>query len=611
MKTKRSQKLRRRQLNENKLTRPLRKVVIKCTPTGKKARSSKSWPRERRAIADPSARIYSVFFALCKGIGTPVALGAWLRYKHGEHAQLASMEIDAGDYTSVDRFHVDYIVVSYLKKYKGLKTGINTRQVALSAFKLAEEACQSTNDRLVSERVGVPAVESIMLMAQRKISQTLGCIDPVGNDEGLTFDDFESLCKWGPGATYSLKGDDATADKKICESKISITPSAYPILKALIKRDHLWAEARGLSVSADGPDNITASEFQFVKGCRISVVPKNAKTDRTIGIEPTGNLFLQLGVGAYIRRQLHRVGVNLDDQTRNQRLAQRAWAENLATVDLKAASDSISQQAVLQLLPSDWVELLARLRSPFYFLEGKWYEFQKWSSMGNGYTFELESLIFWALASACTDYLAAAGAVSVYGDDVILPCCAYDLFSQMLAHLGFEVNHQKSFFDGAFRESCGKHYLRAADVTPIYQKEIPSVLEEVHRLANRIGRLAYRMGAHIYLDPRLRAAHAAAVAGVEVRFATPLSSEDDDGFALPLSALSTYAHKADGALTFQLPVLVFRPKRVEAKDRALLAYKLRFGVSAELSGFVTLRRRGSFSERRRWYHVRDTADWLR
>lgn len=608
MKSKRPQVLRRRQSCQ--LAPLLRRVETKCTPTKRKTRKSKSWPRERRMIADPNARIRSVFFALCKGVGTPVALGAWLRFKYGEHAQLASMEIDAGDYTSVDQFHVDYVVVSYLKKYKGLRTGIDTRLVALTAFKMAEGACQSTNDRLASERVGVPAVESIMLMAQRKISRTLGSLDPIGNDRGLTFDDFESLCKWGPGTTFSLSGNDATVDKKICESKISITPSAYPILKALLKRDHLWASARGLTASAEGPDNISASEFQFVKGCRITVVPKNAKTDRTIGIEPTGNLFLQLGVGAYIRRQLHRVGVNLDDQTRNQHLAQRAWAEDLATVDLKAASDSISQQAVLQLLPADWVELLSRLRSPFYFLDGKWYEFQKWSSMGNGYTFELESLIFWALASSCADYLAATGAVSVYGDDVILPCCAYDLFSQTLAHLGFEVNHQKSFFNGAFRESCGKHYLYATDVTPIFQKEVPNVLEEVHRLANRIGRLAYRMGAPVYLDPRLRAAHAAAITGVELRFVIPLSSDDDDGFALPLSSLCAYAHKAAGASTFELPVLAFRPTRVPAMDRALLAYKLRFGVSAELNGFVTLRRRGTFSERRRWYHVRDTADWL-
>ncbi|DAD52621.1 RNA-directed RNA polymerase [ssRNA phage SRR6960551_10] len=570
--------------------------------------STKRLSKRHRMVPNAGDRVSRVFFALCKNIGTPVALGAWLRYKYGEHAQLASMSIDACDYTSSYAFHGDYICVSFLSKYKGLKTNIDTKDVALQAFKQAELSCAETNKRFVEEQVGVPAVEAVISLAQRKISKTLGVLDPPAGERGFTFTALRDTCRWGPGATFSLSGEDATVVNKICESRISVTPSALPLLRKVMADDYHWHRARG--IQSDGPTTLLSTEFQLVRGSKITVVPKNAKTDRTIGIEPTGNLFLQLGIGAYIRSQLLRVGVNLNDQSRNQRLAQRAVRENLATMDLKSASDSISVQAILQLFPLEWVELLGSVRSPYYLLDGEWHAFEKWSSMGNGYTFELESLIFWALASSVSDFLGATGAVSVYGDDVILPCECAALFSETLAWLGFTVNESKSFSTGLFRESCGIHVFDGYDVTPIYQKEIPNVLEEVHRLANRIGRLAYRMGDYNYLDPRLRAAHAAAIAGVVIRYCVPLSSEDDDGFALPISALSEHALKGAPGRYLKLPVLVFRPTSVVANGAALLAYKLRFEVPAYLNGKLALRRRGTFSVRRRWYPVLTDADWL-
>jgi len=569
--------------------------------------STKRLSKRQRMVPNAGDRVARVFFALCKNIGTPVALGAWLRYKYGEHAQLASMTIDASDYTSAGAFHVDYICVTYLSKYKGLKTDIDTREAALSAFKKAELSCSETNERLVGEQVGVPAVEAVMSLARRKISRTIGVLDPAAGERGLTFAALRDACKWGPGATFSLSGEDATAADKICESRISVTPSAMPLLRKVMIDDYHWHHARG--IMSEGPCSLLSTEFNLVKGSRIAVVPKNAKTDRTIGIEPTGNLFLQLGIGSYIRSQLLRVGVNLNDQRRNQNLARRAVGEGLATVDLRSASDSISVQAVLQLFPLEWVELLESVRSPFYLLEGNWYPFEKWSSMGNGYTFELESLMFWALASSVTDYLGASGAVSVYGDDIILPSECVPLLQEVLSWLGFEMNMSKSFSTGLFRESCGIHVFDGHDVTPIYQKEVPDVLEEVHRLANRIGRLAYRMGDYNYLDPRLRASHAVAIAGCSIRYCVPLSSEDDDGFALPLRELSTHAlGYASGSI--KLPVLAFRPTKKPVDGVAMLAYKLRFNVQEALNGRLAIRRRGTYAARRRWYPVLDNADWL-
>jgi hypothetical protein len=90
--------------------------------------------------------------------------------------------------------------------------------------------------------------------------------------------------------------------------------------------------------------------------------------------------------------------------------------------------------------------------------------------MGNGFTFPLETLIFFSLAQACCeseDY----EKVSVYGDDIIVPVYAVPLLTKVLTSCGFLVNASKSFSSGPFRESCGKDYLLGTDVRPCYIKD--------------------------------------------------------------------------------------------------------------------------------------------
>jgi hypothetical protein len=90
--------------------------------------------------------------------------------------------------------------------------------------------------------------------------------------------------------------------------------------------------------------------------------------------------------------------------------------------------------------------------------------------MGNGFTFPLETLIFWALAACCVRP-EDVGKVSVYGDDIIVPTYAYALLTEVLVAAGFLVNSKKSFVDGPFRESCGRDYLSGIDIRPSYIKD--------------------------------------------------------------------------------------------------------------------------------------------
>lgn len=225
------------------------------------------------------------------------------------------------------------------------------------------------------------------------------------------------------------------------------------------------------SVSNDGDEVVELYSVVLDDG-KISFVPKNAKTYRTVMTEPTLNSLVQGGFGRYISQRLLRVGQDTRDQGRNQVLAREgSLTGELATLDLSMASDSISTELVAALLPYEWFAALSLCRTPTILDKGKMVRLHKFSSMGNGFTFPLQTLIFWALASSCTAISGCAEKrVSVYGDDIIVGTDAVSLLRKTLHCAGFTLNASKSYWGGPFRESCGKDYYFGIDVRPFYAK---------------------------------------------------------------------------------------------------------------------------------------------
>lgn len=445
-----------------------------------------------------------VFAQLCAKIDTPRSLAAWLLYSHGEHAQLVQLDCKPSDYLElydVNKFRDDYLITEYLSKARFLKTGIDTESVASASFIAAELSCASANQRIrafTNRGMNPPSlVGRAIQLASEKIQNCLGSRVPWRR----IIDKF----KWGKGATFSLKGEEVCLDTKLLEEQISVTQEALPLLRAAMATDYAWLRARG--VNADGPVSLLSDSFQIVRGSRGLLVEKNAKTKRFIAAEPSGNIFLQLGFGAEIRRCLHRVGIDLDRQEVNQDLAKRALSLGLATVDLKQASDTICRELVWLLLPHQWSCVLDDLRSHELLFDGRWHMLSKFSSMGNGFTFELETLIFWALTEALRDLMSLRGRVSVYGDDIICPSQMFPQLQELLSWVGFTTNVKKSHADGVFRESCGVHFYGGCDVTPIYQKDFPTG-QERYRMVNRLLYHAidrgYSGGVALLADRKLR-----------------------------------------------------------------------------------------------------------
>lgn len=502
------------------------------------------------------------FKLLCQNVTSPVSESL----SHASDLEIARFKMpDPETYPDAESFSRDYLLVSYLSKYKGLQTQIDTKEVALSNFAIAESTCRRTNQFLSEHRLTI--VDPILHRAQMFVAQVLGNFD-IRKLDGRE--------RWGPGAAFDLRRNRAYLDSKFAELPISVTRDALRPFKRAIENDLHWSELI-LGSFPCGPFSLMPEIFNIVEGSKVVTVDKNAKTDRTIAIEPRGNMFLQKSVGNYLRKRLKRFGVDLDDQGVNQELARDALDLGLATIDLSMASDTICQQLVFELLPFDWAVYLDQIRSRKYTLDQKSFvSFEKFSSMGNGFTFELESLLFYALVKASMEN--EKSTMSIYGDDIIAPSSDAGTIISTLAYCGFSTNVDKTFIEGPFRESCGRHYFDGRDVTPIYQKEIVNCSQSHIRFANRIMRLATRRNDGDNICPILRPVWQRLYD--QVRYGwhpqIPNGTEGDDGYLVLHNDLTRFP-KYDRNYGYRWPVFRRQVTSIPANDRALLAYALRLG----------------------------------
>lgn len=347
-------------------------------------------------------------------------------------------------------------VLAFFQKRADIDIGVDPKLVAWETAQMAEAKCKETNEIFRKYFRGgfyFPLdVESVLYRAQRKISTILG--------------DLPSLdalhLRFGPGATTQVKKKDASVRRKLAQV-FACSEEATQILPDLLAEVPLWSQC------ASTEPRGTTVDVAIHRG-RIDFVRKSAKTDRTIAVEPMLNQMVQLGIGSYISSQLAKEGVDTTDQTRNQRLAKEgSLTGELATLDLSSASDTIASGLVESLFPLEWWDFLRSIRTGVSSSPDGIIRLEKFSSMGNGFTFPLETLLFYSLAEACCDPRDHRS-VSVYGDDVIVPVYAVPLLIKVFTCCGFLINAKKSYFSGPFRESCGKDYLSGIDVRPCYIK---------------------------------------------------------------------------------------------------------------------------------------------
>jgi hypothetical protein len=363
-------------------------------------------------------------------------------------------------------FKEAYLSMEFLSKYRD-ETEVSSDErsdAALLKWQAAEMTNAKTNFRLSFEGAcdfGWTDSDIIDEKVRHIIADILGPVPYPIVFEGSRFSN---------GASTRV-GRSVTAAIEKCKGKAHVSTTAM---------GHWGISTLGIRRLRNLPLDVQESSVYFT-------VPKNSTIDRSACKEPEVNMILQRALGKHIRTSLKRVGIDLRDQGVNQRLARDALKLGLATVDLSAASDSITEQLVVNWLPPEWFVLLNDLRVKSTILpDGSVHQLQMFSSMGNGFTFELESLLFYALTRAIAWLTGTKGKISVYGDDIIAPSKMIPRLIRVFAWYGFKVNPKKSNWRGLFRESCGKHYYDSMEVTPFYVREPVRRVTDVIRLLNRL-----------------------------------------------------------------------------------------------------------------------------
>lgn len=419
-----------------------------------------------------------------KSLDCPRALTVWIMLTNNEHDQLVNLDCIPSQYANMESFQSAYRATGLLAKYPKMSVSAQPEKVALTAFRDAEDQCRLTNTSIRSWAKGVssfhPATPWVIHEARKMIEKVLGQNPLSSVWRRKTFEDGFT---WGPGSTSAVGGRSVSL-----ADKLEVQPECTASLNHLVSADHLltlipnWYFSHRVGGPIGSSDFLVAPYRQdvdtvkctIVHGNKVTFVPKNAKTHRSIAIEPHLNVLAQKGIGNLIRGLMKRHGLDLNSSERNILLAQIGSKHGTyATVDLKAASDTISYEVVKLLLPEKWFGLLNAARSHRFSdpETGEWKYYQKFSSMGNGFTFELESLLFWALSVSACSYSDVVTDVAVFGDDIVCPTGAVSTLLPVLKDLGFVPNSGKTFTEGPFRESCGGDFYLGSPVTRFQMKE--------------------------------------------------------------------------------------------------------------------------------------------
>ncbi|DAD52614.1 TPA_asm: RNA-directed RNA polymerase [ssRNA phage SRR6960551_3] len=372
---------------------------------------------------------------------------------------------------NVDELYHARQALALFSKLENLDTGVDKELAAFKRFAQSELTNQETNTRFRSYRSGSTELDPdrarLILNVRGKIQKVLGTLPAFYGIGG----------KFGPGATANVPRSAASAVEKMasiptCSENLALSP----LFAAIVRGNESWFanhERDACWISGEWwVSHVTVALCDGV----LSFVPKNALTYRSIDVQPTVNGFVQAAIGGTIEHKLKRVQVDIRNQERNKLLAQDgSRLGHVATTDLSSASDSIAYEVVKTLFGDRWFELLCAARTTTTTYKGRSIRLEMFSAMGNGFTFPLETLIFWAIVTVVCDG-DPEDLIGVYGDDIICPTYRMEAVTSALEFFGFSVNTKKSYSTGWFRESCGGDYYRGISIRPYYQKHLVSGL---------------------------------------------------------------------------------------------------------------------------------------
>ena len=425
-------------------------------------------------------------------------------------------------------------LAALVKKVPFKDPDLDPEGTALRKFLQSESDCRETNETVGAFRrfyegrdtqgslaEDAQRVFKLLHRARRHMHRVMGPRPPL--------DKIYAMCRFSKGSSVGVHGDATHLLKKLSAAKWTVSHAAVDHVRAAFMAAPMTWYALGLETRdvpqlyADpasfdrrmGPHReptvpkaqayaqAFSDRIEYVDYDLITYVSKQADSHRTVGTQPLGNMFVQLGAGDYMRDDilLRRCNIDIREGQLNTNgplalLGSSCEGMTLATIDLASASDCISIELARFLLPADWFAFLNSIRTPSYRLPGakpgEEKRYEKFCAMGNGFCFPLETLIFWSLLQAVYDLNEVPDRTcAVYGDDIIVYQSAALELIELLSAVGFETNTSKTFVHGPFRESCGQDFYNGINVRPVVLDEVFEHESQVYHFVNSLQRKGY------------------------------------------------------------------------------------------------------------------------
>jgi hypothetical protein len=360
------------------------------------------------------------------------------------------------------------------------------------------------------------------------------------------------LGRVGPGSAIGARNGDFYT--KLFASDLTCSSQGLVVhYLTNIRRFSEWSIAETIR-------SLDCSEPRIVKSSSLSFVPKNVTISRSICTEPSLNMFYQLGVGHILVKRL-KTYFNIDVETQPQMnglLACAGSKDNLwSTIDLESASDSVSLGLVKEVIPEPILGILLLLRSKHLKYQGNMHELHMVSTMGNGFTFPLQTAIFAAMVKASMISVGQTDRVSVFGDDIVAPSYCVRRLKRLLELSGFTINEAKSFTEGPFRESCGFDYFLGRNIRGVYIKRLQT-LQDSYAAINALNGFSARTG--IVLSSVMNYLLSKVDRSIEI----PLWEDPSSGIRLPIGQIASrrVSRRTFGTIYSKY---CFKPRRLQIK----------------------------------------------
>jgi len=397
---------------------------------------------------------------------------------------------------------------SLIRKASFIDLGIDRANAALETLLRVERRNRLMNMLFRRRRATPTAWDAVVYQMQRYIVKVLslgerrdetGFRNPEPNLKKIL-----SNCRITSGAAVGVHGNATHIERKL-GAMWTVTSSCVDLAFSAVLLN--WHMAEHLLSPDGGIVCLDPVELRKRFNGKLAVidynkydsVPKTAKTERGIAVEPLLNLFIQTGIDAVLREKLRRIGIDLSDQGRNQRLVVEdddGGPDGWCTIDLSSASDTLVTELVKDVLPASWYDLLDRVRSPRTLRGDQCVASNRFASMGNGFCFPLQTLIFAAVCHVASRETGGSGDCSdfaVYGDDIIVRRRAFNRTLELLRMIGCVPNPRKTFGSGPFKESCGVDAYNGQDVRPAEIKQLDTIAQ-VYSLHNQFLRRPHLRG---------------------------------------------------------------------------------------------------------------------